>query len=111
VLNANYLSWMPFRHTLGQIYVEASALVTLRLYINRSNTNLVVQLVQPLIQIGGVGSDVVDAAAGSSGAWEELEITFTPNESGIIQPELRAYATDGVTTYTCYFDDMTIGQA
>lgn len=111
VLNAAYTSTFPFRHCLGQIYVEASALVTLRLYINRSNLNLVVQLVQPLIQIGGVTTDVVDSASGSASTWEELEITFTPNESGIIKPELRAYATDGVTTYTCYFDDMTIGQA
>lgn len=111
ILHAYYTDSFPLRHRLGTIYVAANALVTLRLWVNRSNTNLVVRLAQPNLQIQGVTAEVVDTAAGSAGTWEELEVTFTPTENGIIQPELRAYSSDGVTTYTCYFDDMTITQA
>lgn len=111
ILDDCYTAEFPLRYRLGTIYCAANALVTLRLWINRSNTNLVVRLAQPTLQIAGVTVEAVDTAAGSAGTWEELEITFTPTENGVIHPELRAYASNGVTTYTCYFDDMTITQA
>jgi hypothetical protein len=111
ILDDCYTAGFPLRYRLGTIYCAANALVTLRLWINRSNTNLVVRLAQPTLQIQGVTVEVVDTAAGTASTWEELEVTFTPTENGVIHPELRAYASDGATTYTCFFDDMTISQA
>ena len=104
-----FTSTFPGMIPLGEIYVAASALVTLRLYVNRSNTGLSVRLAQPGGQIGGVAADVTDTAVASASSWEELEITFTPNESGLIRPELRFWTAG--TTYSVYFDDMTILQA
>ena len=107
-LNTVYTALFPLRFPLGKIYCAASALVTLRLWVNRSDTGLTASLVQPGHQIAGVSADVSDGAAASAGVWEELEVTFTPSEAGIIEPEIRAY---GGSTFFVYVDDMTVLQA
>ena len=59
-------------------------------------------------QIAGVASDVTATAADVLQTWEELEITFTPTEAGVVEIELWAYYVSGNSNV--YVDDMTIGQ-
>lgn len=108
ILSTSYKAEWPFHHTIGKIYCAASALVTVRLWVNRSDTGLTVKLVQPGRQINGVANDVVDTAAASASTWEELEVTFTPSEKGIVMPEIQAY---GGSTLFVYFDDFFVSQA
>lgn len=109
VLNATVPSSLfPVRHVLGKIYVRANALVTLRIWVNRSDTAINARLCMPGRDIAGVTNDVTDTAVASASTWEELEITFTPTEAGWIYPELHGW---GGSTHHFFFDDFTKVQA
>jgi hypothetical protein len=98
----------PLIIPLAKIACEASSLVTVKVYVNRTNTGVTAKLVCRGGQIAGVASDVVATAAGLASTWEELTITFTPTEVGVVEVEGWVY---GGTTYTATFDDMTVSQA
>ncbi len=85
---------------------------TVAIQVNRSNTALVAQLVCPGGQLSGVPADVVSSTVGSAGSPETLSISFTPSVSGVLDCELRAYTTDGATSYTVDFiAPVSINQA
>lgn len=100
--------YMPLRLRLAQIACVASSLVTAKVWVKRDNTGITAKLVCIGGQIAGVATDVVTTAAGVAGSYEELTITFTPTEAGVVEIEAQVY---GGTTYNAYFDDMTISQA
>lgn len=102
--NATYPLTLP----VGRVAVGASALVTAKVWVYRSNTGLTTKLVCKGGQIAGVSADVTDSASGSASTWEELEITFTPSEAGVVELEVQTY---GGTTYNVYVDDLTVTQA
>ena len=60
-------------------------------------------------QIAGVDSDVVATAADVLQTWEELTITFTPTEAGVV--EIEGWGIYVSASSNVYFDDMTITQA
>jgi hypothetical protein len=75
--------------------------------MRRSNTALTMRLVCKGGQIAGVASDVVSAMTANANTWEELTITFTPTEIGVVEIVSEAW---GGTTYSGWVDDMTITQ-
>jgi len=97
----------PIRHRLARMFCKASSQVTVRLWVNRSNTAITAKLVVPGGQIAGVPSDVVDTSVATASTWEELEVLFTPSEAGMVEAELWGY---GGSSHHFYFDDMTITQ-
>lgn len=107
-LTAVLNQYMPLRHVLATLPVNAGALVTVTCWVNRSNTGLSASLVCPGRQLTGVDNDVIAVAAAGAGSWEQLTITFTPTEAGAVELELQAY---GGTTFTVTADDMTFAQA
>jgi hypothetical protein len=66
------------------------------------------KLVCPGGQIAGVSTDVEASVTASANTWEELTITFTPTEAGVVAIEAIAW---GGSTHTGYVDDLTITQA
>jgi hypothetical protein len=83
-------------------------LVTIKAWMRRDNTGLTMRLVCKGGQIAGVTSDVVSAMTAAANTWEELTITFTPTEVGVVEITAEAW---GGTTYSGWVDDMTISQA
>jgi hypothetical protein len=102
--SANY----PLDFTLGQFFVNANALVTVKAWFRRTNTAITGALVCRGKQIAGVDNDVVATMTAAADTWEELTITFTPTEAGVVEIQAWAY---GGTTYSVYVDDLTITQA
>jgi len=98
----------PLVLSIAKIACAASALVTVKAWMRRSNTGLTMRLVCKGGQIGGVAADVTSSMTAAADTYEELTITFTPNEAGIVEITAEAY---GGTTYNGYVDDMTITQA
>lgn len=98
----------PLALAIARVACAASALVTVKAWMRRTNTGLTMKLVCKGGQIGGVSSDVTASMTASADTWEELTITFTPNEAGVVEIEAHAY---GGTTYSGYVDDLTISQA
>lgn len=106
--SASRTATFPLPLSLGKILCAASALVTVKVWLRRTNTSLTIGLVCKGGQIAGVASDVRTNMTAAANTWEEVTITFTPSAAGFVEITAEAY---GGTTYTGYVDDMTITQA
>ena len=98
----------PLNLPIAQIAVGASALVTVKAWMRRSNTGLTGRLVCKGGQIGGVAADVTASITAAADTWEEITITFTPSEAGVVEIEAQFY---GGSTYSGYVSDATFSQA
>jgi len=103
------ISTYPLDFKVAKIACAANALVTVKIWMIKGHaTNVAGKLVCRGGQLAGVPSDVTATKADDT-SWEELTITFTPTETGVIEIEVWAYYVAGTSTVTV--DDMTISQA
>jgi hypothetical protein len=108
-LNTTYISSVfPMKSVVARVTCAASALVTVKAWVRRTNTGLTAKLVCPGGQIAGVPSNVTATIAAAADTWEELTINFTPTETGTVEIEYQVY---GGTTFSAYIDDLTVSQA
>lgn len=98
----------PLDYVVATIAVLANALVTVKLWMRRTNTALTGVLVCRGGQINGVTNDVSSSMTAAADTWEEITITFTPTENGVVEIEAWAY---GGTTHSLYIDDFSMTQA
>jgi len=98
----------PLELPIAQAAVASGTLVTASIWVYRTN----IGITSNWLVRGGTGeilpATITASAGGSAGAWEQLTVTFTPSTSGVVQFFAQAY---GGTTYSAYFDDMSISQA
>lgn len=107
-LSTTYIDqYVPIRKKIGAVAVTANLQVTMGLWVYRDNTGLVSQLVVPGGQIGGVSANVTATAAGTINTWEQLTLTFTPTESGVVEAYFQCH---GGTTYSVNIDDFSVSQ-
>ena len=106
--STNRSSSFPVTLSLAKVAVAANSLVTVKAWMRRDNTGLTMRMVCKGGQIAGVTNDVVSAMTAAADTWEELTITFTPTEVGVVEITAEAW---GGTTYSGWVDDMTISQA
>lgn len=105
---ARYLN-DPLKLPIAYIAVTANNLVTVKGWFKKGNaTTIGAKLVCPGGQIAGVASDVVATKADDTSE-EELSITFTPTENGVVVIEAWAYYISGFSTVIV--DNLTITQA
>lgn len=98
----------PMVLPVARVAVAADSLVTASVWVYRSDIGITTKLVAKGGLLAGVPSDVVATASGSAGSWEQLTVTFTSSETGVIELEVQAY---GGTTHTVYVDDFDVTQA
>lgn len=100
----------PLYFVLVRVACVASKLVTVKGWVRRDNLGLTMSLVCKQGQLSGVGPpDLVSTITADVDVWEELELTFTPSVSGVVEIEAQVY---GGTTYTGYVSGpLTITQA
>ena len=102
-------SGFPLWETLAEIAVNSGAEVTVKCWCKKDHaTNIAASLVCRGGQLTGVSEDVTDTKADDTD-WEELSISFTPTQAGVIKVEGRAWYASGASY--AYFDDLTITQA
>jgi hypothetical protein len=106
--STNRSSAWPVTLSLAKVACAANSAVTIKAWMRRSNTDLTMRLVCKGGQIAGVTSDVVDAMSAAADTWEELTITMTPTEVGVVEITAEAW---GGTTFSGWVDDLTISQA
>lgn len=99
--------YYPLNLPIAQIAVAANALVTVTAWFRRSNSALTSKLVCKGGQLAGVASDVVASMVAAADTWEQLTLTFTPTEAGVIEIEAQFY---GGSTYNGYVSDATFNQ-
>ena len=98
----------PFYLSVAKIACASGTLVTASVWMRRTHTGLTAQLMCKGRQLLGVMSDVSTAMTAAADTWEQVIITFTPTEVGVV--ELLAECWGG-TTYSLYVDDFTVSQA
>lgn len=109
VTSSNRNSSYPLDLKVAKIAVLANKLVTVKAYMKKSHaTNIGGKLVCRGKQIAGVDSDVVATKANDTD-WEQLTITFTPTEVGVV--EIECWAFYSADNGDVYIEDMSIGQA
>jgi len=111
--------YYPLDFSLAKVAVNANALVSVACSMRRTNTGLAMQLVVPGTATPGAPSNtsplagipaagVIGSMTAAANTWEQVSLSFTPTESGVV--EIFAYAYGG-TNHTGYVDDLTISQA
>jgi len=105
---SNASSGAPVTIELGTIAVNASSLVTVKVWTYRTNANIIGRLKVKQSTLIGLTSDSTAVTSGNINEWVEISTTFTPTASGFADIALEAY--DGAG-YDIYFDDLTITQA
>lgn len=106
--STNRSQYYPLNLPIAQIAVAASALVTVKAWMRRSNTGLTGKLVCKGGQLAGVASDVSSSITAIADTWEQITVSCTPSESGVLEIEAQFY---GGTTYNGYVSDLEITQA
>lgn len=106
--SASRLVTNPIYVPICLIAVNADTLVTVKAWMRRSNTGLTVRLTCPGGQLQWLPNDITSSMTAIADTWEELTITFTPREAGVVEIRAEAY---GGTAYTGYVDDITVSQA
>lgn len=99
-----------FLFPIAKILCVASKLVTVTAYVRRTDTNLAIGIMTPGGLIDGV-SETYAWASGLANAWEQLTITFTPTQSGVVEIFGSSYSISGITTANAWVDDFDYSQA
>lgn len=98
----------PLPLSLAKVAVVANQQVTVTLYAKKSSIpDIAGRLICRGGQIAGVSSDVYDETPQNTYR-NQLSISFTPTESGIIEIEALTYSTGG--TGNVIYDDISISQ-
>lgn len=96
----------PLTLSLAKIAVVANVLVTVQVWIYKSTNDTVSGISMLGGQIAGVSSNL-NVSSTLTATWEQVTMTFTPTEAGVV--EVSGYAYGDVNGYAT-FDDMTITQ-
>lgn len=108
----NHNVYYPYDEVIGRFPVAANKLVTVTRWVYRDNTNYTMKLVVKAYQLSGMTQDYIATAAGAAGAWEQLTVTFTPTETGVIEVIERMWGgNSGAPTEFCYGSEVGIAQA
>ncbi len=98
---------IPLKLSIAKIACRANKLVTVRGYVRRDNTELTIRMRVPAYQLAGV-SETTAIITASANTWEQITLTFTPTEQGVIEVFAEAW---GGTTRSGWIDTLEITQA
>jgi hypothetical protein len=97
----------PSDTLLATVYCTANVAVTVSAWFKKTHaTNIVNSLVLPGDQLSGIAEDVVTTGTSTTN-WEQLSITFTPTQSGVVKIYSSCYLAAG-STESSYVSDMTL---
>jgi hypothetical protein len=97
----------PLDLSLATVAVSANSQVTIKAWMRRSAFGLVMRLRVKGGQIAGVTNDVTGYMTAAANTWEQVSLSFTPTEAGVVEILAECW---GGSTFTGYVDDLTIIQ-
>lgn len=98
-----------FSWDVAKVAVQANSLVTANIYVNRTGTGIHGGLKITGGQLTGFASTEA-YCMGSANTWEQVTVSGTPTEDGIITIQADAYY-ESSTSHLLYFDDFSVTQA
>jgi len=104
-------SFYPLILSVAKIACVADKLITVKIYMKKDHaTNVAGILVCPGGQLTGMTvADIVATKTDVANTWEELTVTTTPTQLGVVEIEVWAYYVAGNANIYC--EDMSISQA
>ena len=102
--STNRSSGYPLPFKIATAACAANTAVTCSAWFRRSNTGLTGKLTCKGGQLSGV-STTSSSMTASADTWEQLSVTVTPTQKGVLEFYAECY---GGTTYAMYVDDITI---
>lgn len=102
--------FQPVYFRLAEIAVSASSLVTVNVWVKKdhaTNIGAAIYVEDAIFNISGVVASTATKANDTD--WEELTLTFTPTEAGIVPIYASAFYVAG--TSDAYFGPITVTQA
>lgn len=109
-ISANTTTYNPNVQPLQPFAVAASSLVTFKIWVYRTSTNVEGRVRLRGYVTPGVDADVTATITAAINTWQELTVTCTPSAAGVVQIDLESYSVNG-STGTVYFGDATVSQA
>jgi hypothetical protein len=97
----------PLYMAVGTVAVSANSVVTIKAWFRRSDATMTIGLKVKGGQIAGVVNDVTSYMTAAINTWEQISLSFTPTEDGVIEILAECY---GGGAMVGYMDDMTITQ-
>lgn len=97
----------PLDLPIAKVAVNANSAVTVRAWMRRSNTALTTGLRIKGGQISGVPTDITSYMTADADIWQQVVLSFTPTEIGVVEILAECY---GGSTFTGYVDDISITQ-
>jgi len=107
---ADHFTNMPIVQPLQPFAVGASTLVTFKIWVYRTSTNVEGRVRLKKYVTPGIDADVTATITAAIDTWQELSVTCTPSAAGVVQIDLESYSVAG-STGTVYFGDATVTQA
>lgn len=98
---------IPIQLSIAKIACSANNQVTVKAWMRRNNTGLMMRLRVMKDQYGGPTTDIISNMTVGADTWEEITLQFTPTLNCVIEVFAEAY---GGTTYLGYVDDVTVTQ-
>jgi hypothetical protein len=92
---------------LANLLMAANVSKTINVYARRDSTNITVGIKIRGGQIAGVSSDMTATVSASANTWQQISLTITPTEDGVIELFGYAYSTTA-TNLNGWFDDLSI---
>lgn len=107
---AGTLSWTvfrPFKKPIGRYQATAGVPLAIKAWVRRSSTSLNVGILVPCLT-SGIDSEATTWASGAINTWEELTVSVTPTEDGIIDVFAVAYGGNTGTSTSGWWDDLSV---
>jgi len=98
----------PVTFPVARIAVIANKQVTASIWTRRSSTSMVGTFRARGGQLDGVTSDVTASSSAAIDTWQQLQLVFTPTETGVMDLDFTVY---GVTSQDLFIHDFTVVQA
>jgi hypothetical protein len=93
---------LPLKVATGA--TPANTPITCKVWFRRDNTGLTARLVCKGGQLTGVDSDVISTMTAAENTWEQLSVTVTPTQKGVLEFYAECW---GGTTYNLWVDDAS----
>lgn len=111
ITNTRLDATLPFEYELANVAVNANSLVTIKCWLKKSHaTDIAGGLLVKKDSLAGITSNV-QATVSNTTNWEEVTVSFTPTEKGVVQVYGLGWWLANAADESVYFDDMTITQA
>lgn len=94
----------PLELKIATVACAANVARTVSAWFRRDNTGLTARLNCRGGQLSGIANDVTTAMTVGANTWEQVSVTVTPTQKGVLEFYAECY---GGTTYNCYIDDVT----